>query len=158
MSAAPRAARLPRRALATLVDLGFGALPVALALWTSTLDPRALSTPPGWFWSEWLLSLWLDRPGTLTAPILWWGIFTLLWQGGWELFTGRSPGARLLGLELRSMRDGERARPWQVMLRLMGIGLEVLTLGLGYALVFITREGRSLHELISHTVVTRASR
>lgn len=148
-------ARLPRRLLGLALDVGLMALPVCAMLLTGTLSRKALSPEPGWFYSEWLLKLWLDHPPYIVAPILWWIIFSLVWQLGWELSLGRTPGAMLAGVSPRDRRNGHPISKIQALLRTLGACLNLLTLGLGYALCFIFRDGTALHELLSHTVTAR---
>jgi hypothetical protein len=152
-----RVARLPRRLLGMSVDVTCAMVPVIVMLRADVLSRAAFNPEPGWFYSEWLLRLWLDHPPVITAPLLWWGIFALIWQLVWELALGRTPGAWLAGVSALDVRTGDRIAWWQACVRVVGSGLNLGTLGLGYALCFISREGRALHELISLSVTARPS-
>ncbi len=153
-----RVARLPRRVAGMGVDIVCAAVPVWVMLRTDMLSRAAFNPEPGWFYSEWLLKLWLDRPPVLTAPILWWLIFALVWQLAWELTWGRTPGAWCVGVAPKDLRTGERITRIQALGRSLGGVCNMVTLGLGYALCFIFREGRGLHEVISWSVTARTPR
>lgn len=148
-------ARLFRRLPGLIVDLGISLLPVVAMLSTGVLSRKAFSPEPGWFYSEWLLKLWLDHPPYLIAPVLWWIIFALLWQLLWELSLGRTPGALLVGIAPKDRGSGLKISKLQAILRSIGALLNLLSLGLGYALCFIFRDGTALHEILSHTVTAR---
>ena len=151
-------ARLPRRLFGLAVDLGSMAVPVLAMLTTGVLSRKAFTPEPGWFYSEWLLRLWLDHPPYLLAPLLWWMIFSLGWQLAWELTLGKTPGAALARVKPVDRRNGLKISKLQAVLRSSGACLNLLTLGLGYALCFIFRDGVALHELLSHTITARHRR
>ena len=94
----------PASGLLRLTALGIDMLcclvPILLALMFGILDDAALETPPGWFRSEWLIKLWLDRPGALTAAPLWFMILLGLWCAGWQIATAQTPGALFVGITL----------------------------------------------------------
>lgn len=147
-----RPARLPRRLLGLSIDVLCCALPVWLLLVTDTLSRKAFNPEPGWFYSEWLLKLWLDHPPYILAPILWWIIFALIWQLLWEATLGKTPGAMLVRIQPVSATTGKKITLLQAALRSIGALLNILSLGLGYALCFIFMDGIALHEVISRSV------
>ena len=150
------AARLGRRALGLGVDATASALGVAALFGSGALSAEAFEPKAGWFLSEWWLKLWLDRPGALTAPLWWAAILALTWQLFWELTAKRTPGAMAAGITIWDRQSGEPISGAQAGLRALGAALNVATFGLGYALCFITLEGRALHELISGSVTGRS--
>ena len=63
---------------------------------------------------------------------------------------GQTVGKMLLGVAV-VRRDGAPAGYWRALLRCVGGGLCVLTLGLGRLLVFMSRERRGLSDLVAGT-------
>jgi uncharacterized RDD family membrane protein YckC len=70
-------------------------------------------------------------------------------------FTGRTVGKWATGLRVER-RDGEPVGFARAMLRhTVGYLASLVTLGLGFLLAALNREGRALHDLIAGTVVVR---
>ena len=149
-----RPAGLLRRLPALLLDLVAPTLLIGLLVAADVLERSLIAPPPGWFWSEWWLSFWLDDPTTLWTPVLVFVLLGLLWNTGWELALGRTPGAMALGLRVvdRGALPIGRAHALR---RGLGAALNVLTLGLGYGLVAVTPLRRGLHDLVGGSVVVR---
>lgn len=149
-----RPAGLLRRLPALAVDLLPPALSVALLFATNILERSLIAAPPGWFWSEWWLTFWLDHPSTLWTPLLVFALLGLTWNTAWELAAGRTPGAMALRLRVvdqRGLPIGQK----QALLRGLGAALNVLTLGLGYLLIAASARRRGLHDWISGSAVVR---
>lgn len=143
-----------RRALALLVDAATGLGAIGLAFATGLLDDRMLFPEPGWFWTEWWLKFWLDDPDVFYRPVVWWLALTLAWTLAWELASGRTPGDRLLGVEVVDA-DGDLPHPGRIALRGLGMTLNVATLGLGWLWALVAPSRRALHDVISGTYVVR---
>ncbi|MFL6229526.1 MAG: RDD family protein [Pyrinomonadaceae bacterium] len=70
-------------------------------------------------------------------------------------FSGRTVGKWATGLRVER-RDGERLGFGRALLRhTVGYFASLATLGLGFLLAALSREGRALHDLIAGTVVVR---
>jgi uncharacterized RDD family membrane protein YckC len=70
-------------------------------------------------------------------------------------FTGRTVGKWATGLRVER-RDGARLSFGRSMLRhTLGYLASLVTLGLGFLLAALSREGRALHDIIAGTVVVR---
>ncbi len=153
MTATPPASGL-RRAAALLGDTCVSALPVPLALMMGWLDDAAFHVPTGWFATEWWLSLWLDNPATITAPVLWTLILGWIWHGIWWIGAGRTPAERVFGMEVvdASLSPASRGR---MLVRTLMCAATLGTLGLGYMWIFVSRERRAAHDLLSGTWVLR---
>jgi len=93
----------------------------------------------------------LNNIGWLVATLIGFVDLILL-----PIVTGQTVGKMLTGLRiLRS--DGTPARFSQILLRqTIGYLLVLLTIGLGFFIAAFSRSGRSLHDLISRTVVVHA--
>ena len=78
-----------------------------------------------------------------------------LWVVGYFVFfwatTGQTPGDRLLQIEVKRL-DGQRVRPRQAIVRLLGIVLS-LPLLLGFLPILVTDRRRGLHDWLAGTVV-----
>ena len=71
------------------------------------------------------------------------------------VFTGRTVGKWATGLRVEG-RDGERLSFARSLVRhTVGYLASLLTLGMGFLLAALSREGRALHDLIAGTVVVR---
>lgn len=136
------------------VDLCCTLAPVLLALYVGWLNDAALSTPPGWFRSEWLLKLWLDSPGLLTAPPLWWVILSAAWFTGWQVAVRATPGALFMGLAIVD-RHGLPPSRMRLLARALLSSLNVLTLGLGWMWIWPSRHKRTLPDILAGTWVVR---
>lgn len=145
-------APLTRRFVATSLDL---VVPLAIGVGVAVVIARfSYTPPPGWFWSEWLLKIWLDYPAQLIVPVATAGASLLIWQAVWESLWSRTPGGALLGLEV--------VDPWghpidwpRALRRLAGGLLSFATLGLGWMWAWVDPEGRSLPDRLAGTWVVR---
>jgi uncharacterized RDD family membrane protein YckC len=143
----PRASETDRaglltRAVAAAVDGGllFGAFALLSSL-VATIVPGHLGLLPGWAVA--LISL---------ASVIGAGTYLV---GFWAL-EGQTPGMRFLGLRLEwqgTPRIGVR----RANMRLLGLGLAILPLGLGLAGVLISDRRRGLHDKLADTEVVRDS-
>jgi uncharacterized RDD family membrane protein YckC len=107
--------------------------------------------------AAWLLERALQR--LLPAPARWATIAGLLlavvavcWRA-W----GRTPGKALLSLRVVGI-DGRRPRTAQVLARLGGYLLSVLTFGLGFVMVGLNASRRGLHDQVAGTYVALVPR
>jgi uncharacterized RDD family membrane protein YckC len=69
----------------------------------------------------------------------------------WTL-TGQTPGDRLLGIRVISVKEG-RIRIRQAALRFAGLVLSAIPLGAGFLPVLVDDQRRGFHDRIAHTVV-----
>ncbi|MCB0349033.1 MAG: RDD family protein [Bdellovibrionales bacterium] len=87
-----------------------------------------------------------------------WLICMWFWEAFFVIFTGSSPGKRLLSLEIYSPRYDGAPSPVQISLRIimfwMGLGL----LGIGVLPILSRRDHRGWHDLIAETLVIGTSR
>jgi len=145
---------IPASGLARLTALGIDMIcclvPLLLALMFGWLDNSALETPPGWFRSEWLLKLWLDTPGAITAAPLWFLILLAIWCAGWQIATARTPGAMFMGITLVD-RHGVAPTRQRLAARSALMLLIPSSLGLGYLWIWPSRERRAWHDILSGT-------
>lgn len=147
-----RAASLWRRALAVGIDSGTALVAIAVGFLFGAFDASVFRPEPGWFWTEWALRYWLDAPHTYVRPIAAWLVLSASWVLGWELVSGRTPGDRLLRLEVVD-RDGDPPHPARIGLRALGVAVNIATLGLGWLWAFVSPSRRALHDVISGTTV-----
>ena len=154
MSEARQQEIIPASGLARLTALGIDMIcclvPILLALMFGWLDNSALETPPGWFRSEWLLKLWLDTPGAITAAPLWFLILLAIWCAGWQIATARTPGAMFMGITLVD-RHGVAPTRQRLAARSALMLLIPSSLGLGYLWIWPSRERRAWHDILSGT-------
>lgn len=154
MSKARQQEIIPASGLARLTALGIDMIcclvPLLLALMFGWLDNSALETPPGWFRSEWLLKLWLDTPGAITAAPLWFLILLAIWCAGWQIATARTPGAMFMGITLVD-RHGVAPTRQRLAARSALMLLIPSSLGLGYLWIWPSRERRAWHDILSGT-------
>lgn len=95
-----------------------------------------------------LLNSELNNSGWLIAVLI--GLTNFLI---FPIFSGRSIGKMLTGLQIVKA-DGHDASFASITMRhLIGYPLTLLTLGLGFLLSAFTKNGRALHDLIGGTVV-----
>ena len=147
-------AGLLRRVPAIIVD----ALPALLLTWilyaTGIFDSAVFRPPEDWFWSEWLLTYWLDNPTVLILPPATFLGMAILTCATAEGINSRSLGGQLLGLRVVD-KDGFDVAGGRVTLRMLGGLLNVATLGLGYLWIAVSRYRRGLHDFLAGTVVVR---
>lgn len=80
------------------------------------------------------------------------GYFVAFWTT-----TGQTPGNRVL--QIRVVRaGGGPLRPRHALMRLVGLLLAAVPLGLGFAPILVTERRRGLHDWLAGTVVTSAPR
>lgn len=71
------------------------------------------------------------------------------------LWRGQTVGKMITGLTILKM-DGTRIGMRELLLRnILGYGITVLTVGLGFLIAAINKSGRALHDLIGGTIVVR---
>lgn len=68
---------------------------------------------------------------------------------------GRTLGMAIMGLEL-VRRDGDRAGPGRVAIRVVTFPISLLLLGLGFVGILVGREHRALHDVFAGTVIVYA--
>jgi uncharacterized RDD family membrane protein YckC len=147
-------APMGRRVLAAAVDalLLVGVVGV-LAL--SGLLGEALST---WSWRRPEQLGILLVQGELTRAVLFASALLFAFSAASHLAAGRTPGKLLLGLRLAEASSGERPAAPRVVLRAL-LSLAGLALGAaGYLWLIVDRRRRTLHDLLSGTVVVRVER
>jgi uncharacterized RDD family membrane protein YckC len=93
---------------------------------------------PAWLVGALLGSGWLLIAGSY---------FVLFWSSA-----GQTPGMRLLRLRVRAP-DGEAPSVGRSLVRLIGLGLSIVPLFLGFVPVLLTERRRGLHDLLAGTVV-----
>jgi uncharacterized RDD family membrane protein YckC len=74
------------------------------------------------------------------------------------LLGSATPGKRAVGAKIADARTGERPRAYQFLLRLAGLYLAALPLGLGLLWVALDRRKQGWHDKLAGTVVLRAPR
>ena len=134
-----------RRACATILDalLGlviwvFGAMWLIILVWGFRRSPLELSA-----------ALLLVLAILLLAGLLH-AAYHTAFVGG----CGQTPGRMALGIAV-VRRDGHPAGYGRALARTLGLGLEVLTLGLGFLATLFNRERRGLADLVAGTRVVR---
>jgi uncharacterized RDD family membrane protein YckC len=68
---------------------------------------------------------------------------------------GRTLGMAVMGLEV-VRRDGERAGPGRVAIRVLTFPISVLVFGLGFLGILVGREHRALHDVFAGTAIVYA--
>jgi uncharacterized RDD family membrane protein YckC len=96
----------------------------------------------------------LDLPTALAAGAAWVVFVGGYFVGFWTLL-GRTPGMRLLGLEL-STSGGERVGTTRALARLGGMVLAAIPLGAGYLLSLVDDRRQGLHDKVAGTLVLYA--
>ena len=93
----------------------------------------------------------LDTVGKLLAAAAWVAVvgtyFVLFWSTA-----GQTPGMRLMGLRVMT-GDGIHPGVARSVVRLIGLGLAIVPLFLGFVPVLIDQRRRGLHDLLAGTVV-----
>jgi uncharacterized RDD family membrane protein YckC len=83
------------------------------------------------------------------------GVLTLLNFLVLPLWRGQTVGKMVTGLTILKM-DGTRIGIRKLLLRnILGYGVTVLTVGLGFLIAAVNKSGRALHDLIGGTIVVR---
>ncbi len=105
-----------------------------------------------------LLSELFDEHGTASIAGSAWVIGIVLFIANFLVFPilrGQTLGKKLCGLTIVKM-DGADVTIGSILVRnLLGYLLTVLTLGLGFLLAAVNSSGRTLHDLMSGTIVVR---
>ena len=96
----------------------------------------------------------LDTLGKLLAAGAWVAVvatyFVLFWSTA-----GQTPGMRLMGLRVMTP-SGEHPGVGRSLVRLIGLGLAILPLFLGFLPVLVDAQRRGLHDFLAGTVVLYA--
>ena len=82
-------------------------------------------------------------------------IFTGVYFLGFWVLAAQTPGMRLLGIVV-TCPGGEPLSFGRGVRRLFGLGITILTLGLGFLIVLFDERRRALQDLVAGTVVVRA--
>jgi uncharacterized RDD family membrane protein YckC len=151
----PQVAGLVLRGVAFLVDaLLAAALHLSFA-WALRAFPFVELGPRRWNWFDYLV----DQANLYALELAWsLGLFcAALFLVGFlcEALVGRSPGRWLTRTRVVA-RDGGPAGVGRLLARHLGRALEVPLLGLGAWLAFVLPSRRSLHDLLSGTLVARS--
>jgi uncharacterized RDD family membrane protein YckC len=152
-----RTAGLVRRGLSIVIDILFGVAATAVTYLVGLFDASLFSPPPDWFWTEWWLKHWLDAPSSFFGPIVFFAVTTLIWTSTWEGLAGRTPGDRLAGIRVVD-GNGERPGTVRVVLRAVGVVLNLASLGLGWLWIVVSPSRRGWHDLLSGTWVVLSER
>jgi uncharacterized RDD family membrane protein YckC len=98
----------------------------------------------------------LDTLGRVLAAAAWLAVvgtyFVLFWSTA-----GQTPGMRLMGLRVMTDRGGHPGVTRSVV-RLIGLGLAIVPLFLGFVPVLVDARRRGLHDFLAGTVVLYADR
>ncbi len=154
---AARVAGLPRRFLAGVVDAALVLAGIALFAFsfkTFPFSPEGFEELPSWNSFDLavdLLNAHLPDIVALLVPFLA-GLFLLGFLS--ESFWGTSLGLVVVGLRLVDTQGRSPSMP-RLFLRNLGRVLEVLLLGIGMLLAWVFPSRRSLHDLLSGTLVVR---
>lgn len=150
----PRCAGLPRRAVATLLDVGIYLVVAAATAWPLAHRLAAVGAAgPGELLvtAAWTPGLRRLAAATLAGWVLLWWIYLVL---GWGVL-GATPGKAALGLAVVDWRGRHPIGPARAMLRLAAYALSSACLGLGHLLVAARSDHRALHDLLAGTRVVR---
>jgi uncharacterized RDD family membrane protein YckC len=96
-----------------------------------------------------------DSPSTGGAVALGasaWTVISSLYLFSFWTLTGQTPGMRFLGLELRRS-DGSKVDGRHAFRRLLGMGLSVITFGIGFLMALFSERRRGLQDRLGDTVV-----
>jgi len=97
---------------------------------------------------EWLAQALLAL-ATLAIAI---GYFGLFWHTA-----GQTPGMRLMGVRVHSLRNDGRLTAWQALLRTIGLALAIIPCFLGFVPALFDRRRRALPDYLAGTVVVYAA-
>jgi uncharacterized RDD family membrane protein YckC len=84
-----------------------------------------------------------------------WLLFAGAYFVGFWVLTGATPGMRAMGIRVTAPDRG-RVTWWHGLCRLFGLGLSVITLGLGFLLILVDERRRALQDRVGGTLVVRA--
>ena len=129
-----------------------GALVVVL-IGVGALPSRVFAVEAGWFWTDWLILLWLDSPGDLLVPGVAFCVIGTVLNVLFERFDF-GPSAWLLKLRVVDSRGRPASWP-QLFARALGVILNFMTVGFGFLWMLVSRHHRALPDLLSGTCVTR---
>jgi len=150
----PRVAGLFLRGLAFLADAALAAALFSAFTWALRAFPFVDFGPRRWNWFDYLV----DQANLYAVELAWsLGLFcAALFLVGFvsEALLGRSPGRLLTGTRVLT-REGQAPAAWRLVARHLGRTLEVPLLGLGALLAFVLPSRRTLHDLLSGTLVSR---
>jgi len=90
--------------------------------------------------------------GAIAAGAASWVVATGFYLFSFWALTGQTPGMRFLGVEVRAS-DGGKLYARRAFWRVVGIGVSVLTLGLGFALMLFNDRRRGLQDRFGRSVV-----
>ena len=95
-----------------------------------------------------------DAPEIL-ATAIGWTIFVMLYFVGFWVLAGQTPGMRLMGLVV-VRTNGGRVGVGPALRRLVGLGVSILTFGLGFLLVLVDDRRQGLADKLAGTLVLYA--
>lgn len=127
---------------AALVNAAFVGLSALVALAASALFPDAQGP---------------SAPALAVGGIVWFALVGAYLFLFWTL-AGQTPGMRFLGIRLDDFDGTHRLSPRTAWRRLLGVGLAILTLGLGFAIMLFSDRRRGLHDRIANTEVILVDR
>lgn len=139
-----------RRLVASTLESLPGLLCAAVMVALGVLPDDAVRVPPDWFWTDWLVQLWIERATAIVVPTLWAALLGTASTTAFE-WAGLGP-SRWLGLEVVDA-DGRQPSTWRFGLRWIGACINVATFGLGWAWALVSRHGRGWHDIVSGTAV-----
>jgi uncharacterized RDD family membrane protein YckC len=84
-----------------------------------------------------------------------WVIWGAVYLGGFWVLVGQTPGMRLMRIEVLTT-SWRRLGVARALVRLVGITLAAIPLGLGFALILVDGRRRGLQDLLAGTVVVHA--
>lgn len=119
--------------LIAMALFGYDQMHTASGLDVITHDPKAQTNPP-------------NPIASLTQIILYMGTFVTMWR-----LSGQTPGKKFSRIRVVDAKTFERAAVWQLVLRFLLYPLGFLT----FFILFLRKDKRALHDLISGTAVIR---
>jgi uncharacterized RDD family membrane protein YckC len=93
----------------------------------------------------------LDTPARLLAAAAWLAVVCTYFVVFWST-AGQTPGMRLMGLRVLT-GDGTHPGVTRSVVRVIGLGLAIVPLFLGFVPVLLDERRRGLHDLLAGTVV-----